>query len=86
MGKAADPVGAEYPKYLAGHDVIAQTAAEEQALLDGRATVEVVLRSAQGDTRGIVPKEAVSAAQGAGWTTVVGITAPQKPKKKKGSR
>lgn len=46
----------EYPKWLPDHQVIVQTAEEHRALLDGRADIHVV-KSAQGDTRTVVPKK-----------------------------
>lgn len=49
----------EYPKYLPHYDVVAQSKAEHDALLEGRAEVACVLKSAQGDKYAIVPKAEV---------------------------
>lgn len=42
----------EHPKYLPEFDVVAESAAEEEALRAGRATVDVI-KSAQGDIRSV---------------------------------
>lgn len=46
----------EYPKFLPRFNVVAENAAAHRALLEGRATVEVVLKAQSGDVRAIVPK------------------------------
>lgn len=53
----------EYPKFLQRHNVVAKTEAEHRALLEGRATVEVVLKAQAGDVRAIVQRPAAVEAE-----------------------
>ena len=49
---------AEYPQFLPEFGVVAQSEQEHRALLEGRATVETVLKAASGDVLAIVMKPA----------------------------